>query len=767
MLERRLIAVDGVVQGVGFRPYVHRLAAANSLRGFVRNAGGGVLIDVEGDPTGVAEFCRQLPLAPPPLAEIAALRVESAAPRDYASFRIAASDAPARDAVTSIPPDAATCARCLAELFDPANRRHGHPFITCTECGPRFTVVVDTPYDRERTTMAAFPLCPSCQREYEDPLDRRFHAESIACPDCGPRLFAHDGRRDGARRTDASALDAAVSALRAGQIVAIKALGGYHLACDATDASAVARLRDRKHRPAKPFAVMVRDIAAAMALARLSDDECAELMSPARPILLLKRQAHTPVSAAVAPLGQTLGVMLPSTPLHHLLLAALDRPLVMTSGNRGGDPVVTDEPGATEALGEIADLFLTHDRDIAARCDDSVVQVVAGEARRVRRARGYAPRSLALPFPVREAVLAVGGHLKNTVCVAHGPSAHLSAHVGDLDSVAARAALQIAIDGTLRLAGVHPSIIAHDLHPDYASTHVATALAAERGIARRVAVQHHHAHVAACVAEFGVRGPVIGVVFDGAGLGTDGGIWGGEFLVVDGANFTRCGHLAYVPLPGGDAAARRPWRAAAAHVARVNGAAQRLANIRPPDVGDDEWNLVQQLIVRPDRSPRTSSVGRLFDAVASMLGVCHVASFEGEAAMRLEALAHERVTRSYPVTLSGGECWTADPASIVAEVATDLARGRDRAEIATAFHGAVRDLVVLGCERVREDTGLETVVLSGGVFANALLASSAREILAARRFRVLIPRLVPCNDGGLSLGQAYIAACAVQEDACV
>ena len=767
MLERRLIAVDGVVQGVGFRPYVHRLAAANSLRGFVRNAGGGVLIDVEGDPIGVAEFCRQLPLTPPPLAEIATLRVESATPRDYASFRIATSDAAARDDVTSIPPDAATCAQCLAELFDPANHRHAHPFITCTECGPRFTVVVDTPYDRERTTMAAFQMCPRCQREYEDPLDRRFHAESIACPDCGPTLLAHDGTRNGARRTDAAALDAAISALRIGQIVAMKSLGGYHLACDATDASAVARLRHRKHRPAKPFAVMVRDVQAAMALARLSDGECAELTSPARPILLLERHAHATVSVGVAPLGNTIGVMLPSTPLHHLLLAALDRPLVMTSGNRGGDPVVTDESDAIEALGAIADLFLTHDRDIAARCDDSVVRVVSGEARRIRRARGYTPRTLALPTPVREAVLAVGGHLKNTVCVAHGASAHLSAHVGDLDSAAGRLALQLAIDSTLRLAGAQAGVIAHDLHPDYASTHVATALAAERGIARRVAVQHHHAHVAACVAEFGVRGPVIGVVFDGAGLGTDGAVWGGEFLVVDGANFTRSGHLAYVPLPGGDAAARRPWRAAAAHVARVNGAAQRLADIRPPDVGDDEWNLVQQLIVRPDRSPRTSSVGRLFDAVASMLGVCHVASFEGEAAMRLEALAHERVTRSYPVTLSGGGCWTSDPASIVAEVATDLARGRDRAEIATAFHGAVRDLVVLGCERIREETGLDTVVLSGGVFANVLLAGSARDTLAARRFRVLVPRLVPVNDGGLSLGQAYIAACAVQEDACV
>ena len=767
MLERRLIAVEGMVQGVGFRPYVHRLAAANALHGSVRNNAGGVLIDVEGDGARVEEFCRLLTLAPPPLATIARLRMEPAKPQAYDGFRIAASVPASHGEVTAmVPPDVATCRACLTELFDPANRRFGHPFVTCTECGPRFTIVHQTPYDRERTTMSAFPLCSRCQSEYDCPGDRRFHAEAIACPDCGPALIARGASGEHALLSGRAAIDAAVSTLCGVGIVAIKALGGFHLACDATDQRTVERLRQRKQRPAKPFAVMVRDARAAEALCELSAAERAALESPARPVVLLTRRPGAQVASSVAPHSRTLGVMLPSTPLHHLLLAVVDRPLVMTSGNRGGDPVETDETKALAALGDIADLFLMHDRRIAARCDDSVIRVIAGETHLVRRSRGYVPQAIALPFAVPVPVLAVGGHLKNTVCVAHGRAAHLSAHVGDLETVAARDAIRLAISGTLRMAGVRPSVIAHDLHPDYASTRVAEAFAADERIAQRVPVQHHHAHVAACLAEFAVHEPVIGVVFDGAGLGTDGAIWGGEFLVVDGASFTRCGHLAYVPLPGGDAAVRRPWRSAAAHLSRANCDARLVATLRPPGIGEDEWLLVQQLIARSEHTPRTSSVGRLFDAVASLLGLCHVASFEGEAAMALEAIASSRVTSRYTVTLGGGASWTADPAGIIEGVVADLARGRDRSDIAAAFHGALRDLTVLGCERIREETGLETVVLSGGVFMNAMLAESALAALGARRFRVLLPRLVPCNDGGLSLGQAYVAACALQEDLC-
>lgn len=767
MVERRLIAVEGVVQGVGFRPYVHRLAAANALQGFVRNDAGGVLIDVEGDAGRVDDFCRLLTLAPPALATIATLRVEAAPPQSYDAFSIAPSDAIARDRIAAtVPPDAATCDACLAELFDPANRRFAHPFITCTECGPRFAIVDATPYDRERTTMAAFPMCVRCRAEYDDPRDRRFHAEAIACPECGPTLTACVASASERAVHAQPALDAAISMLRDGGIVAIKALGGFHLACDATDAGAVDRLRHRKRRPRKPLAVMVADLDAAAALGELSSAERTVLISAARPVVLARRRRDAHVASGVAPDDATLGLMLPSTPLHHFLLAALDRPLVMTSGNRGGDPVVTDDASAFAALGDIADLFLTHDRRIAARCDDSVVRVIAGEARQIRRSRGYVPRRIDLPFAVPVPVLAVGGHLKNTVCVALGSTAHLSAHVGDLESAAARDAIRVAIDGTLRLAGVSPGVIAHDLHPDYASTHVAHAFGSEHGITQRVPVQHHHAHVAACLAEYGVREPVIGVVFDGAGLGTDGAIWGGEFMLVDGARFTRCGHLGYVPLPGGDAAARHPWRSAAAHLARVDSGTHRRASFRPPDVGEDEWRLVQRLVARPGDILRTSSVGRLFDAVASLLGLCHVSSFEGEAAMAVEAASRGRRANGYPVTLSDSESWTADTASIIEGVVADLARGRDRGDIAAAFHGALRDLVVLGCERVREQVSVETVVLSGGAFVNALLTESAHEALVARRFRVLIPREVPCNDGGLSLGQAYVAACALEEDSC-
>lgn len=766
MVERRLIAVEGVVQGVGFRPYVHRLAAANAVRGFVRNDAGGVHIDVEGDAVRVADFCRALTVSPPGLATIASVRVEQAPPQAYDGFSIAPSLPVSPDNRTAtIPPDVATCDACLAELFDPANRRFAHPFITCTACGPRLTVMHEMPYDRERTTMSAFPLCVRCRSEYEHPDDRRFHAESIACHDCGPTLVARGGLDNTVRMKRQAAVDAAVSTLLAGGIVAIKALGGFHLACDATDASAVERLRDRKQRPAKPFAVMVREARDASALCSLTALEQAALLSPARPVVLLSRRAGAGVTAAVAPGSDMLGVMLPSTPLHHLLMAAVDRPLVMTSGNRGGDPVETDETSAVAALGGIADLFLTHDRAITTRCDDSVVRVVAGEARQLRRSRGHAPEVIPLPFAAPAPVLAVGSHLKNTVCIATGMAAHLSPHVGDLDSPAAREALRHAIRGVLRVARAHPDVIAHDLHPDYASTRIAELLAAEQGIVRRVPVQHHHAHVAACLAEYAVRDPVIGVVFDGAGLGTDGAIWGGEFLVVDGARFVRCGHLAYVPLPGGDAAAREPWRSAASHIARLDAGARAKAAIRPPAVSDAEWRVVQRLIARPEQATHTSSVGRLFDAVASLLGLCHVARFEGEAAMAVESIAGPPGA-GYPVTLTGGASWTADPASIIDGVVDDRARGRERSEVAAMFHGALRDLVVLGCERIREETGLTTVVLSGGVFVNRLLAEAAHAALIARRFHVFMPRRVPCNDGGLSLGQAYVAACALREEAC-
>lgn len=766
MVERRLIEVEGVVQGVGFRPFVHRLAAAGQLCGSVRNGSAGVVIDIEGEAANVDAFCRSLAVDLPALAVVERIGVAPATPAAYREFRILESEPAVAESVTRVPADVATCADCLTELFDPENRRFGHPFITCTDCGPRFTIVRDTPFDRERTTMAGFEMCAACRREYADPLDRRFHAETIACPACGPTLRverAVDGPTYAAVAGGVT-LDVAVETIEAGGIVAIKALGGFHLSCDAMNEEAVARLRKRKRRAAKPFAIMVRDARSAARLCVLSADEQRLLQSSARPIVLLRRR-ESAVAASVAPSQPTLGVMLPSTPLHHLLLARLDRALVMTSGNRSDEPVVIDDAQVRETLGDVADLWLTHDRAIAARCDDSVVRVTGGHERVIRRARGYVPGTIPIAAAPRGGVLALGGHLKNTVCVIADGTAILSPHVGDLESVDARTAFRTAVTQVLRAAGTGSSTIAHDLHPDYASTRMAGAVASDLGIERRVAVQHHHAHVAACVAEHGVRGPVIGVAFDGAGLGTDGAIWGGEFLLADGARFTRFGHLAYVPLPGGDAAARRPWRSAAAHVSQA-GLASDMSS-KPPVVDESEWSLVQQLLARDGAGlARTSSVGRLFDAVASLLGLCHVARFEGEAAMALEAAANPRARPRYTAELSAGAAWTGNPTSIIRGILDDRDAGLDVPTIAGAFHHALSDLVVQGCERVRESSGVSVVALSGGVFMNALLLELATVALAKARFSVHVPRMVPCNDGGLSLGQAYVAACALEEDTC-
>lgn len=762
MVERRLIAVQGIVQGVGFRPYVHRLAAAHGLSGSVSNDPSGVTIDVEGDTQHLDDFLRMLTLRPPPHAAIARVDISAAAPQAYTDFRIGRSVQRAGESGGAlVPADLATCSTCQTELADPGNRRFGHAFISCTECGPRLTVVRDTPYDRERTTMAGFAMCAACRQEYEDPRDRRFHAETIACHECGPVLTAVRNADDAAPLHRRMALEAAITALRDGRIVAIKALGGFHLACDATSEPAVTLLRARKGRVAKPFALMVRDVAAARALCTVSNAERDLLESPAHPIVLLEQGSDARVAPSVAPGQSTLGLMLPSTPVHHLLLAALDRPLVMTSGNRSDEPVVIDERLALSALGDVADLFLMHDRPIAVRCDDSVVRVIAGKSRVLRRSRGYAPRSVPLGTPTPLPVLALGGHLKSAICVASGTRAILSPHIGDLDSWPSRQALRDAVDATIRLAGATPAAVAYDLHPEYASTLMAHALTDELRIARTVAVQHHHAHVAACIAEYDHRGPVIGVAFDGTGLGTDGAIWGGEFLLVEGARFERRGHLAYVPLPGGDAVARRPWRSAASHLAGAG-----LPVSQPRGVSDAEWNVVRQLLARPDQPTRTSSVGRLFDAVASLLGVCHVSRFEGEAAMALEAVADKHTTRVYGSGLTGNDMWTADPGEIVRSVLDDLDRGRPVAEIAGAFHRSLCRLVVAGCSRVREYAGVGTVVLTGGVFMNSLLSQTTSDALAAKGFQVLMPSAVPCNDGGIALGQAYVASHALREEPC-
>lgn len=781
MIERRLVAIEGVVQGVGFRPFVHGLATTLELRGRVRNDRGGVLVDIEGEPHALEEFLRRLTSASPPLASIEAITVRPAPGAAYADFAIAGStDQGRRDAVVA--PDVATCDACLAELFDPADRRYRYPFISCAYCGPRFTIVNDVPYDRARTTMHRFPLCDACRREYADPADRRFHAQSTACARCGPALSAlWLGRAGEAAIASGGALEVAIQALADGRIVAVKGLGGYHLACDATNDAAVCRLRARKHREAKPLAVMVRDLAAARA--RCCTDAAGEalLCSPARPIVLLPTRTPTDVAptdsaptdiaasdiaASVAPHSRHLGLMLPYTPLHHLLLAALDRPLVMTSGNVSDEPIVTRDDDARTRLGSIADLLLMHDRAIATRCDDSVVRVIRGAPSYLRRSRGLAPCPLTLAAPLRAPTLALGGHLKSTFCIGRERRAWLSHHIGDLESAEATLALQASVAQYRHLFDVVPDIIAHDLHPDYRSTRLAEAMPC----AERVPVQHHLAHVASCLAEHRDTGAVLGVAFDGAGLGTDGAIWGGEFLLVERAGWERVAHLAYVPLPGGDAAAREPWRSAVAHLWAAFGGeldALEIPFFRYTDPA--RRSALARLLQHGMPFPSTSSAGRLFDAVAALIGVRQQSRFEGEAAMQLEAIAEPSTHRSYPMEIrEAGRGWIVDPAPLVRQVVADTRGNCSAAEIAGAFHNALRDAIVAVAERVRQQGGIARVALTGGVFQNARLTECTVAALSARGFEVLRHRLVPCNDGGLALGQLAIAgAAALRESPCV
>ena len=714
-LERRRLQVRGIVQGVGFRPFVHALAGRHRLGGFVFNDDEGVVIEAEGDPGALARFTAALGTEAPALAQVGAITTAAVPPRGERRFAIAASRRGAGAAL--VPPDVATCDDCLRELFDPADRRCGHPFITCTQCGPRFTLVRRAPYDRATTTMAGFAMCARCRHEYEDPRNRRFHAETIACPACGPRLSMPV--REAAER------------LRAGEILAVKGLGGYHLACRAGDEDAVARLRTRKRREAKPFAVMATRPGD---LVWLDAAAAAILRAPQRPIVLARAREGASVAPSVAPGSPWLGVMLPYTPVHHLLLAEMGEPLVMTSGNRSDEPIAFDDRDARERLAGIADGFLGHDRPIHRRCEDSVVHAGDGFPFTVRRSRGHAPSSLPLPRAAARPIVAAGGELKSTFCVARGEQAFLSPHLGDLESPLARRAFGEDVALYLDMLGVTPDVVAHDLHPDYASTRWAQEQPAEL-----VGVQHHHAHAAACLAEHGREGPALAVVFDGTGHGTDGSLWGGEVLRCDLAGFERVAHLAPVPLVGGAAAIRQPWRVAAAYLEAAG---------RP--VPYPRWPLVRQGLAV--NAPLSSGMGRLFDAVAALLDLRHEVTYEGQAAVELETLAGRVPARPYPCRIAGGRLVGAD---LVAAAHDDLAAGRDRAEIAAAFHEGVAAAATAACAAVGEP---RVVVLSGGTFQNVRLRDGLRRRLEALGFEVLVHRLVPTNDGGISYGQAAIAA---------
>jgi hydrogenase maturation protein HypF len=749
-MERRAIVVRGIVQGVGFRPFVYNLAMRLHLSGFVRNQAGSLQIEVEGEPLSLDRFLGELADRPPPLAQIEHLSWEGRPPRGEDEFRIETSTADAASPVF-ISPDVAACPDCLAELFDPADRRFGYPFLNCTNCGPRLTIITGAPYDRPRTTMASFVMCPACRAEYDDPADRRFHAQPTACAACGPSLRLLDAAGRPVVTPDPLADFAA--ALCDGRIGALKGLGGYHLACDARNSAAVAELRRRKHRDEKPFAVMVPDVAAAEILGEVGPDERTLLLSPRAPIVLLRGRPGV-VSEDVAPRNPHLGVMLPYTPLHHLLLRATGRPLVMTSGNRSDEPIAYRDDEALEKLAGIADLFLVHDRPIHLRCDDSVTRIVDGVELPVRRSRGYAPRPIELPFDCPRPILAVGGQLKATFALGRGRQAFLSHHLGDLDHFEAYRAFEKDVALYEQLFGVVPQLIVHDLHPDYATSAYARGRSARLGTPL-LAVQHHHAHMASCMAENGLDEPVIGVSFDGTGYGTDGTIWGGEFLIGDYRTFRRAAHLRTVGLPGGDRAVREPWRIAVAHLADAQAESSALeARLLPV-----ELRTVRRMLERGLNTPLTSSAGRLFDAVAALAGVRDCVSYEGQAAIELEWLA-TNVTPdgAYPFDL-GGMPLVVDTRPLIRAVAADVVRGVGAALVGRRFHSTLVEVIAAVCGRLRAETGIGAVVLSGGVFLNALLTREVGGRLDADGFRVYRHRRVPPNDGGLSLGQLAIAAC--------
>jgi hydrogenase maturation protein HypF len=759
-MERRSIVVSGIVQGVGFRPFVHGLASRMGLAGFVKNQSGDVVIEVEGESTVLDLFLHDLAAGPPPLARIGQLRWESRSPRGESRFRIEPSgDDPSRQIFIS--PDIATCRECLREIYDPRNRRHRYPFTNCTHCGPRLTIVKGAPYDRERTTMAAFTMCATCRVEYEDPADRRFHAQPTACPECGPRLWILDA--SGHALAVDNPLARFAAALLSGAIGALKGLGGYHLACDARNVAAVAELRRRKRRDEKPFTVMVPDVTVAESLCEVSPAERSLLQDPAAPIVLLQRRPDAAIAADIAPRNPWLGVMLPYTPLHHLLQGAVGGiPLVMTSGNRSDEPIAHQDDAPARLAG-IADLLLTHDRPIHVRCDDSVTRIVDGAETPVRRSRGYAPRPIELPVPCPRPFLALGGQLKVTFALGRDHQAFLSHHMGDLDHHEAFKEFQKDVALYQQLLAITPECLVHDLHPDYVTTRFALARAEREGV-QLLAVQHHHAHMASCMAEHGLDHPVIGVAFDGSGYGTDGAIWGGEFLVGDYQTFRRGAHLRYVGMPGGERAIREPWRMALAHL--IDAGEQ--IDVLGSRISQQEMSLLKTMLDRRINTPATSSAGRLFDAVAALAGVRDRVSFEGQAAMELEGLAGTSPgpgDRLYPFELRSPDHGAAlesplivDTRPLIRAVAEDAIKGEEAATISRRFHATLAEMIAAVCARIGQVTGLRDVVLSGGVFLNALLTHDASARLARAGFRVHRHRLVPPGDGGLSLGQIAVAA---------
>jgi hydrogenase maturation protein HypF len=760
--ERREVSVRGIVQGVGFRPFVYALARKHGLSGTVRNDADGVRIEVEGAPGELERFLRSLQDDAPPLAVVESVHWQPLAAIWEREFRIAPSrEGLRRQALVS--PDVATCEDCLAELLDPEDRRYRYPFTNCTNCGPRFTITRSLPYDRATTTMSGFTMCLACRNEYDDPSDRRFHAQPNACPVCGPRLLLLDRFGHELHAKPEDPIERAARMLRGRAVVAIKGLGGYHLACDPFDEKAVRTLRGRKVRQDKPFALMARDLAQAREICHLSPEEEALLASPACPIVLLGRREDSGVAEEVAPRQKTLGVMLAYTPLHHLLLRDAGIPLVMTSGNNSDEPIAYRDDEAFDQLCEIADYFLVHDREIHMRCDDTVVRTAGSRPYPIRRSRGYAPAPLRLADSVTRHTLACGGELKNTFCLARDRHAFLSHHIGDMENYETLRSFREGIEHYCRLFDVTPDLVAYDLHPEYLSTKYARELE-EAGLPA-VGVQHHQAHVAGCLAdnEVSAEERVIGVALDGTGYGTDEAVWGGEFFAGSlETGFTRRAHLEYAPLPGGSAAIKQPWRMALAYLITRYGEEETLklplAAVR--NAGERNVHLIARLVEHNLNTPPTSSAGRLFDAVAALVGVpgSERTTYEGQAAIELELAANGPTSRRYPLKLRPqNDGWIVETSNVIGGAVEDLLAGRSSAEISATFHRTMAEIVAAVCDQVRNTDGVRSVALSGGTFQNMLLLTQTVELLEEKGFVVYKHRRVPANDGGIALGQAILA----------
>lgn len=751
--NRRLeIKVEGIVQGVGFRPFIYNLARQYGLAGFVLNDSRGVLLEVEGAPDDVDQFAGQIQVQAPPRAVVEKLRRRELPALGDNIFTIKSSLSQGKKRVF-VSPDLATCRHCLDELFDPANRRHRYPFVNCTGCGPRFTIVADVPYDRDKTTMKTFFMCRDCLGEYNDPADRRFHAQPNACPECGPQARILDGGGKSVPCRDAIA--EAARLLHCGHIMAVKGIGGFHLACNAGDNLAVTNLRRRKNRKEKPLALMVRDLEAAGRLCQLEPGAEEALLGHRRPIVLLRKREPNGIAAAVAPGLNYFGVMLPYSPLHHLLLEESGLVLVLTSGNRSDEPIACRDEDALTNLAGIADYFLVHNRPIQIRCDDSVVKIHRGIDIPVRRARGYVPEAIRVPFKFGKKILACGAQMKNTFALADNDHIILSQHMGDLENSTALAAFEEGIRHFQKLVSIYPDLIAHDLHPGYLSTRYALS----RRDAMPIGVQHHHAHIVSCMAENGLRGMVIGVAFDGTGYGDDGKLWGGEFLLASPHGYRRKAHFRYMPLPGGEQAVRQPWRMAAAYLSVIYGECFLELNIPfVKSIDHKKWPVLKKMIDLNINCPETCSVGRLFDTVAALTGLRMSTSYEGQAAVELESIADENCGTGYDYTVKENSgCLEIDPAPVIAGVVGDLLTGYRLPEISARFHNTLADAVTSVCARIREASGTNEAVLSGGVFQNLLLLDRAQRRLKEAGFKVYIHRRVPANDGGIALGQAVIA----------